>query len=57
MDSEEVVGSSFNAGPRLLEGPSGDPTTQAVAALRGYAYQLYVSGIAWLGLKEDQDLS
>lgn len=44
----------FNAGPRLSDVPGGDPATQAVASLRGYAYQLYVSALAWLELKPDQ---
>jgi hypothetical protein len=38
----------FSAGPRLSGPPLGDPATQAVASLRGYAYQLYASGLAWL---------
>jgi hypothetical protein len=37
-------------------GVSGDPTRQAVGALRGYAYQIYVSAIAWLQLRENQEL-
>lgn len=41
----------FGSGPRL-EDPSGDPKRQAVAALRGYAYQLYVSALAWLTLPD-----
>ena len=46
----------FNQGPRLSDAPSGDPTAQAVASLRGYAYQLYASGLAWLDLRPDQEL-
>ena len=41
----------FGSGPRL-DAPSGDPSRQAVAALRGYAYQLYASGLAWLALPD-----
>jgi len=41
----------FGSGPRL-DAPSGDPARQAVAALRGYAYQLYASGLAWLALPD-----
>jgi|MDTG01.1.fsa_nt_gb hypothetical protein len=37
-------------------GISGDPTKQAINALRGYAYQIYVSAIAWLQLRENQEL-
>ena len=39
----------FGSGPRL-DAPQGDAARQAVAALRGYAYQLYASGLAWLEL-------
>ena len=41
----------FGSGPRL-DDPSGDPARQAVAALRGYAYQLYASALAWLALPD-----
>jgi hypothetical protein len=46
----------FSAGPRLSGPPLGDPATQAVASLRGYAYQLYASGLAWLDLKAGEEL-
>lgn len=46
----------FSAGTRLLQEPSGDPRRQAVAALRGYAYQLYVSALAWAGLRQGERL-
>lgn len=39
----------FGSGPRL-DAPVGDATRQAVASLRGYAYQLYTSSLAWLSL-------
>jgi hypothetical protein len=39
----------FGSGPRL-DAPQGDTARQAVAALRGYAYQLYTSSLAWLAL-------
>jgi len=45
----------FSSGPRLLD-PSGDPKRQAVDALRGYAYQLYVSALAWIRLKSGERL-
>jgi hypothetical protein len=48
--------SQFSAGPRLTDVPGGDPATRAVASLRGYAYQLYVSGLAWLNVRADQYL-
>jgi hypothetical protein len=46
----------FSQGPRLTGGPSGDPAAQAIASLRGYAYQLYASGLAWLDLKPGEEL-
>lgn len=46
----------FSAGPRLGDAPEGDPRRQAVASLRGYAYQLYVSALAWIGLESGQQL-
>jgi hypothetical protein len=46
----------FNQGPRLSDAPSGDPSAQAIASLRGYAYQLYASGLAWLDLRPGQEL-
>jgi hypothetical protein len=46
----------FNQGPRLSDAPSGDPSAQAIASLRGYAYKLYASGLAWLDLRPDEEL-
>jgi hypothetical protein len=37
-------------------GPQGDPAGQAAASLRGYAYQLYASAVAWLKLSDDEEL-
>lgn len=36
--------------------PQGDPAGQAVASLKGYAYQLYASALAWLNLSDDEEL-
>ena len=46
----------FSSGPRLSDAPQGDIARQAVAALRGYAFQLYGSVLAWLELKDGEDL-
>ena len=46
----------FGAGARLGDHPSTDPSRQAVASLRGYAYQLYASGLAWVKLRRDECL-
>jgi hypothetical protein len=46
----------FSTGPRLSDAPQGDVARQAVAALRGYAFQLYGSVLAWLELREGEDL-
>jgi hypothetical protein len=49
-----MISHPFTAGPRLSDIPGGDPATQAVASLRGYAYQLYVSTLEWIDLKPDE---
>ena len=36
--------------------PQGDPAGQAVASLKGYAYQIYASALAWLDLGDDEEL-
>ncbi|WP_139347192.1 hypothetical protein [Herbaspirillum sp. VT-16-41] len=46
----------FSAGPDLSSAPEGDPRRQAIASLRGYAYQLRVSALAWIGLKAGEEL-
>lgn len=45
--------SIFGSGPSL-DAPQGDAARQATAALRGYGYQLYASGLAWLGLGDGE---
>lgn len=46
----------YSAGPRLSSPPLGDPSREAVASLRGYAYQLYSSAIAWVNLQPQEEL-
>jgi hypothetical protein len=46
----------FSAGPRLSTPPLGDPSREAVASLRGYAYQLYSSALAWIELRPEEEL-
>jgi hypothetical protein len=46
----------FTAGPRLNAPPMGDPSREAVASLRGYAYQLYTSALAWIELRSGEEL-
>ena len=36
--------------------PHGDPAGHAVASLKGYAYQIYASALAWLDLGDDAEL-
>ena len=36
--------------------PSGDPTREAIASLRGYVYQILQSALAWTELKSDEFL-
>jgi hypothetical protein len=55
-DSAMTQKIQFDAGPRLNDSPKGDEAAQAIASLRGYAYQLYMSGLAWIDLTTDQDL-
>jgi hypothetical protein len=50
------VPSPYTAGPRLADDPRGDPAAQAIASLRGYAYQLYASALAWMELRNGQEL-
>ncbi|WP_426411613.1 hypothetical protein [Bradyrhizobium ganzhouense] len=47
--------SIFGSGPGL-DAPEGDVARQATAALRGYGYQLYASGLAWIGLGDGEIL-
>jgi hypothetical protein len=51
-----VQNTQFNAGPRLNAPPLGDPSREAVASLRGYAYQLYTSALAWIDLRSGEEL-
>lgn len=46
----------FTSGPRLSDGIDGDPRRQAVASLRGYAYQLFATALAWIGLGPGEQL-
>ncbi|HEU0150919.1 MAG TPA: hypothetical protein VFR21_29100, partial [Bradyrhizobium sp.] len=46
----------YSTGPRLTDEPRGDPAAQAIASLRGYAYQLYATALAWLDLRAGQEL-
>lgn len=45
----------FSAGPRL-RAPEGDVARQAVASLRGYAYQVIVATLAWLDVADNEEL-
>ena len=42
--------------PNSSNVPQGDPAGQAVASLRGYAYQIYASCLAWLNLGDNEAL-
>jgi len=42
--------------PNPSDVPQGDPAGQAVASLKGYAYQLYASALAWLDLGDGEVL-
>ena len=46
----------FNPGPTSQLVPQGDPVRQAVASLRGYAYQVLATALAWLDLDESSQI-
>ena len=46
----------FNAGPSAQLVPETDTARHAVAALRGYAYQVLATTLAWIDLDENSRL-
>ena len=42
----------FTPGSSFASAPAGDPERQAIASLRGYAYQIATTTLAWLDLEE-----
>ena len=46
----------FNAGPSAGLVPQGDAARQAVASLRGYAYQALAAAFAWLDIAAPGEL-
>ncbi|MCJ2010437.1 hypothetical protein [Methylobacterium sp. J-092] len=44
----------IGAAGQNVQAPRGDESRQAVAALRGYGYQIYASALAWLGLGDNE---
>ena len=42
--------------PTPHETPVGDPTREAIDSLRGYAYQIYQSALAWADIKDNEFL-
>jgi hypothetical protein len=53
--TEDLGPMSITIAPSPIGPPQGDPAGQAVASLRGYAYQLYASALAWLRLSDDEE--
>lgn len=47
---------AFSAGRPLGGAPKGDEVRQAIASLRGYAYQIAVAALAWLDIKDGDRL-
>ncbi len=47
-------GVALNTDDEIAGAVEGDPARQAIASLRGYAYQLYVSVLAWIGLSDGE---
>ena len=52
MSAEEI----FNPGSSSQLVPQADPACQAVAALRGYAYQVLATALAWLDIDEHSQI-
>jgi hypothetical protein len=46
----------FTAGPKRDSAPAGSIEREAVDSLRGYAYQIAASALAWLGLRPNEIL-
>jgi tetratricopeptide (TPR) repeat protein len=46
----------FSAGQPRIPEPKGDEARQAVDALRGYAYQVMASALAWMNLADEEHL-
>jgi hypothetical protein len=55
LGNQHCGGMDLPFSPQPEEPPKGDPAAQAIASLRGYAYQLYASGLAWLSLSDGDD--
>lgn len=47
---------SYKSKTQEISSPEGDPSRQAIASLRGYAYQIYASALAWTELADDEYL-
>ncbi|MCY4652593.1 MAG: hypothetical protein OXC95_05450, partial [Dehalococcoidia bacterium] len=52
MSAEDI----FNPGSSSQLVPQADPARQAIASLRGYAYQVLATALAWLDLDEDSQI-
>ena len=52
MSAEDI----FSPGSSSQLVPQGDPARQAVASLRGYAYQVLASALAWLDIDEHSQI-
>jgi hypothetical protein len=50
------VAASFTPGDPTNSVPAGDVERQAVASLRGYAYQVAAAALAWLDLDRDSKI-
>lgn len=51
MDMPDTSG-LFTPGPSFDSAPAGDKERQAIDSLRGYAYQIAASTVAWLDLDD-----
>jgi len=56
VSGNETTSNIFTAGPSFDGTPAGDAARQAIASLRGYAYQIAASVLAWLDLQDNDRL-
>lgn len=56
MTGDQNSSDVFTPGPSIDAAPAGDSERQAIDSLRGYAYQVAVSALAWIDLEEKSRL-
>lgn len=56
QDTDPASGNLFTPGPKGERAPQGNAQREAIDALRGYAYQIATSALAWLSLGPSERL-